>query len=158
MILHKKWACWLNSVTSSRHGLEVSCRRDRSIVLREIPGPLICVRAYAVAWSRALGCLTSFTSERTTEYREWKGKSTAAAVRRKHDPSKAVFSPLSGTDSPIVQRKESGTGEAWYCRTGTRASLPLPHGKSRKKVSSAALAECIWVRFHLQGACACACV
>lgn len=111
-MLHKKWASWLNSITSSQHCLEVSCRRDRSIVLREIPGPLICVRSYAVAWLRALGCLTSFIRESTTEYREWKGKSTAGAVGGKHDPSNAVFSPLSGTDSLIMQRKESGTGEA----------------------------------------------
>jgi len=35
----------------------------------------------------------------------------AATMGGKHDPSKVVFSPLSGTDGLNVQRRESGIGE-----------------------------------------------
>lgn len=82
------------------------------IVLRGIKNPLICVHSHTVAWPRALGCLIFFANERVTEYRRWKGEITAAAaVGGKHDPSRVVFSPLSGTDNPTMQRKGSAVGK-----------------------------------------------
>lgn len=132
---------------------------DHSIMLKGIQNPLIFVHSYTVAWPRALGCLIFFTNERTTEYRRWKGESTApAAVGEKHDPSKVVFSPLSGTDNPTMQRKGSAAGKGMVPPHRDTIVFSLAHGHSRKKVSSAALAECIGVWFHFLGACVSACV
>lgn len=156
MTLHGKSDSQLNSLYQLPPSPGSVLQLISHIVLREIPNPFICVHSYTVAWPRALGCLISFTNERTTEYRRWKGESTAAAaVGGKHDPSKVVFSPLSGTDNPTRQRKESAGKRNGTTTEGHHHTFTCHTGIAEEKVSSAALAECIGVWFHLSWARVC---
>lgn len=60
-------------------------------------------------------------------------ESIAAAVGGKHDPSKVVFSPLSGTDSLLTQRKESGIGEVMAPPRRDKIFLSFTTQKKQKK-------------------------
>lgn len=147
MMLYRNELSARTAFASYRHCLELSCRwdQDQSIVLREIPGLLICVRLYAVAWPRALGCLTSFTSERTIEYRERKWKAQQLLWEGNMTHLKLCSVPWVGLTAWSCKGKKVAQGKWWYCRTGTWSSFDLPHGKSRKKGSLSALAKCIQV-------------
>lgn len=76
-MLQRKWASWLDSFY---HCLEVLCRRDR------MPASFIHIPFYTAAQLRAMGCLTSFSSDRTTEHRDWKGKKHSSCCGRETWP------------------------------------------------------------------------
>lgn len=106
-MLQRKWASWLQSFLFC---LEAFCRRKQSIVLREMPVPLICIPSYTAVQLRAVGCLSSFCSDRTTEHREWKGKKAEQLLWEGNVTSPRCCD-ISVTNRQILQRKETITVE-----------------------------------------------